>query len=345
MPVRNGMISVIIPVYNMESYLDRCLDSVLENTYRNLEIICIDDGSTDKSPVILRDYEAKDPRIIVITKENGGVSSARNAGLDRMTGEYCSFVDPDDLIHPQYFELLLQAIHSTDNSMALCGFRTVEDKDFPLQMELLSFEAGQLRGVTRQQFFQDHNYRSYCWGRLISINLLRSLRFREDLSYSEDSVFIAELGEQNPDLSCVVLDQPLYCYYQRDDSLVKTATVANRYRVAEFYTNKTLAAPGNDWVYLDQAVKRSLSTRYYAMHIHPDRELAHKCAVLLKSCLSVLRKTDIYSPKQKAIYSSFIRFPRLYWLYRSVTEPYMWKWEQVERKKRRETKKSDSVSS
>ena len=81
------LISVVIPVYNMEQYLARCLDSVLNNTYRNLEVLCVDDGSRDRSLEILREYEKRDSRIIVIAKENGGVSSARNAGLDRMTGE------------------------------------------------------------------------------------------------------------------------------------------------------------------------------------------------------------------------------------------------------------------
>lgn len=334
------LISVIIPIYNMESYLARCLDSVLENTYRDLEVICVDDGSTDKSQEILRDYESKDPRIVVIAKENGGVSSARNAGLDRMTGEYVTFVDPDDLVHPQCFEFLLRAAQTRDHCLALCGFRSVEDKDFPLQMDLLSYGAGQLRTLTGLQFFQHHYYRSYCWGRLIPADLLGSLRFREDLPYSEDSVFIAELGERNPDLRCTVLDLPLYMYYQREDSLVKQAQDVTRGKVAEVFTQKALAAPGNDRIYLDQAVKRGLSTRYYAMHIHPDSELARKCAALLQSCLPALRETDVYSRKQKAIYSTFIRFPGLYWLYRSVTEPYMWKWEMVERKKRREARKT-----
>ena len=99
-------VSVIIPVYNMESYLERCLDSVLNNTYRNLEVICVDDGSTDGSLQILRRYEQTDKRIVVITKENGGVSSARNTGLDHASGNFVSFVDPDDLLHPQHYELM-----------------------------------------------------------------------------------------------------------------------------------------------------------------------------------------------------------------------------------------------
>ena len=333
-------VSVIIPVYNMESYLERCLDSVLNNTYRNLEVICVDDGSTDGSLQILRRYEQTDKRIVVITKENGGVSSARNTGLDHASGNFVSFVDPDDLLHPQHYELMLQAIPSDENTMVICGYQTVEDKDFPLSFDVRSFEPQTLKNLDRAQLFQEHNYRSYCWGRLIPSKMLQGLRFRECLGFSEDSFFIAEIGEQHPGLSCVVIPEALYYYYQRGDSLIRQVSVPNRFLVAEHFTQKVLERDGNDAFYLDNAIKAGLSTRYFAMHIHPDREFARKSGALLKSCLPALRRTDIYSRKKKALYFAFIRVPDLYWLFRIIHEPYMWKWEQVERRKRREARNS-----
>ncbi len=337
------LISVIIPIYNMEKYLARCLDSVLSNSYKNLEVICIDDGSKDSSPAILRSYAEKDSRVVVISKENGGVSSARNAGLDRITGDYVALVDPDDLIHPQFFELMLLAAQSHESSLVICKYRLVEDKDFPLQFDPIVFNPEKTVALNRLQFFQNHNYRSYCGGRLFPSKKLRELRFRENLCYSEDSLFIAELAESASDWVCVVLDEDLYYYYQRDDSLVKQASIANRYLAAAVFAEKALAAENNDIIYLDQAVKGGLSTRYYATHIYPDRQIARKCTECLKSCLPVLRRTAIFSWKNKAIYSMFIVFPGLYWLFRSITEPYMWKWEKVERKKRREEKKNHQV--
>ena len=92
------LVSVIIPAYNIERYISRCLDSIMAQTYNNLEIIVIDDGSKDQTAEILDDYQKRDSRIIVVHKENGGVSSARNNGLDIATGDYISFVDGDDLI-------------------------------------------------------------------------------------------------------------------------------------------------------------------------------------------------------------------------------------------------------
>ena len=104
---RENMISVIIPVYNTEVYLPRCLDSIINNDYRNLEIICINDGSTDNSLSVLREYEKEDERIIVIDVPNGGVSNARNIGLDMASGEFIAFVDSDDWVHRQYFSVLV----------------------------------------------------------------------------------------------------------------------------------------------------------------------------------------------------------------------------------------------
>ena len=99
-------ISVIITIYNVEIYLERCLSSVINSTYENLEIICVNDGSTDHSIDILHKYKSIDERVIIIDKENRGLSSARNAGLDIATGEYISFIDSDDWVHSRFFEIL-----------------------------------------------------------------------------------------------------------------------------------------------------------------------------------------------------------------------------------------------
>lgn len=105
------LVSVIIPAYNIEDYIGRCLDSVLSQTYKNLEIIVIDDGSSDRTGEILDDYEKKNHRMKVIHKENGGVSSARNIGIDRANGDYIGFVDGDDWVNPKLFETLVKLIN------------------------------------------------------------------------------------------------------------------------------------------------------------------------------------------------------------------------------------------
>ena len=116
----NNLISVIIPVYNVENYLDECIQSVLQQTYKNLEIILVDDGSTDNSGVICDEYKDKDTRITVLHQKNGGISKARNVGIEYAHGEYIGFVDSDDFIHPQMYELLYAAIHKEQTDVAPC---------------------------------------------------------------------------------------------------------------------------------------------------------------------------------------------------------------------------------
>ena len=107
------LISVIVPVYNVEKYLARCLDSILGQTYENLEVICVNDGSPDNSFAILHEYAAKDARIKIVEKQNGGLSSARNAGMVCATGDFIAFVDSDDTIAPNCYETCIK--HATDD--------------------------------------------------------------------------------------------------------------------------------------------------------------------------------------------------------------------------------------
>ena len=116
------LISVIIPVYNADEYLSECVDSVLKQTYKNLEIILVDDGSSDNSSAICDDYSLRDNRVKVIHKENGGVSSARNAGIEMASGKYIGFVDSDDYINNKMYEYLHKYIEKNDSQLAVCNF-------------------------------------------------------------------------------------------------------------------------------------------------------------------------------------------------------------------------------
>ena len=118
------MISIIVPIYNSEKWLSRCVESLINQTYKDIEILLVNDGSTDKSLEICKEYEKKDSRITVIDKENGGVSSSRNAGIDAAKGEYIQFVDSDDFIEPQMCEMFANSINDVD--MVICGMRIYE---------------------------------------------------------------------------------------------------------------------------------------------------------------------------------------------------------------------------
>lgn len=119
----NSMISVIVPIYHSEPYLDKCIESLVNQTYCNLEIILVDDGSPDNCPEICDEWAKKDNRIQVIHKENGGVSSARNAGLDAASGEYIGFVDGDDIIDNDFYEFLINEAEKNNADISACSFK------------------------------------------------------------------------------------------------------------------------------------------------------------------------------------------------------------------------------
>ena len=121
-------ISVIIPVYNSEKYLPQCLESIVGQSYGDIEIICVNDGSKDKSTEILNSYAAKDERIKIINQKNKGQSAARNAGLDVATGKYIAFVDSDDVIDFRFFEILYTAAERSGSEVVCCGFKKIYDK-------------------------------------------------------------------------------------------------------------------------------------------------------------------------------------------------------------------------
>lgn len=125
----NPLISVIVPVYNVEKYLPKCIDSIINQTYKNLEIILVDDGSPDNSPQICDDYAKKDSRIKVIHKKNGGRAEARNVAIDVAKGEYIGFVDSDDYIADNFYELLLKAALDNNADISICSSKCVDEED------------------------------------------------------------------------------------------------------------------------------------------------------------------------------------------------------------------------
>ena len=126
---RSELVSIIVPVYKVEKYLDKCIESIVGQTYENLEIILVDDGSPDNCPAMCDRWAEKDSRIKVIHKENGGLSSARNAGLDACTGEYIYFLDSDDYIAENCIEMLFNTIISDGSDMCIGNLMSVDESE------------------------------------------------------------------------------------------------------------------------------------------------------------------------------------------------------------------------
>lgn len=160
---REPLISVLIPVYNVEKYLGRCMDSVTGSHYRNLEIICVNDGSPDSCLHILREYEKKDNRVIVIDQINQGLAGARITGLRHASGDYIAMVDSDDYIHPEYFRSMMKCMREKKADTVVFGCQKFSDDQPVITKPLLS---AHYRRMTGDRFFRDYYARHMVWGRI-----------------------------------------------------------------------------------------------------------------------------------------------------------------------------------
>lgn len=208
------LVSIIVPVYNVAKYLPRCLDSILCQTYQNLEIILVNDGSTDSSSQILHRYASKDPRIILINQKNQGQSTARNAGLQKATGTYISFVDGDDELSPHFIEKLLQGF-TPATSLSVCGIHYKRLR----QHTTANVYTNPLR--PRRPHESKKAYLIYLLatdGRMYSsVNKLyrakiaKKLQFNPNLNFAEDTKFVLDYLNISPGEPHFVLE-PLYIY-------------------------------------------------------------------------------------------------------------------------------------
>ena len=221
------LISVIVPVYKAEKYLPECLDSLLAQTYQNFELLFVDDGSPDRCWEILQQYAARDARVRIFRKENGGVSSARNFGLRQARGEYIGFVDPDDAMLPQYLTRLYAALTQQDTSMAVCGFREVWDVQMAQALSAFVPEQPVCTITTANYAYGKIGSCSQCWRALYHRKVLQQVRFDTALSVGEDTVFFLQAFLQAGRFA--YLSEPLYLYRQREDSAYKKAFSMRQY--------------------------------------------------------------------------------------------------------------------
>ncbi|MED3085493.1 glycosyltransferase [Bacillus toyonensis] len=207
------LISLIIPVYNAEKFLPRCLDSVKNQIYNELEIILVNDGSTDHSGLICDEYSKKDKRFIVIHKENGGVSSARNVGLDVASGKYIGFVDPDDWIESTMFEKLYQLIEKNQADIAACGYIRETADGIALGNNIESDVKTLSKEETLNTILNPNGFRGFLWNKLFSIDVLNKghkMYFDENIHFCEDLLFCCQAVSNSRN---IVYDSTPYYHY------------------------------------------------------------------------------------------------------------------------------------
>lgn len=215
-------VSVIVPVYNVQEYLRQCLDSILVQTFSDIEVIIVDDGSTDQSREICDEYAQKDNRITVIHKKNGGLSDARNAGLDVASSEYISFIDSDDWIHPLFFEKLLAQQERTDADIVACTIHFFSD-DHKIDEVWPRIEQDYVyqRKEFIENFFPDVKrviMPSVC-NKIFKRSIFSSVRFPLGKKYEDAYV---QLDIYNNAHKIVVMNTTLYEYRKRNGSITDT---------------------------------------------------------------------------------------------------------------------------
>lgn len=213
----DSLISVIVPVYNVENYLDRCVDSIVNQTYKNLEIILVDDGSTDSSGRKCDEWKKKDNRILVVHKKNGGLSDARNAGLEVANGTYIGFVDSDDFISLDMYMILLRTMIETNSDIVECNRRSFTDSDIiheantdSFSVEVFDTEKALLELILERKLKQT------AWNKLYQRQIITTLF--EVGKINEDEYWTYQIfGKAN---TIAAVNAELYYYYQRESSIM-----------------------------------------------------------------------------------------------------------------------------
>lgn len=310
----NPLISVIIPVYNTEKYLEACLNSIVNQTYRNLEIILIDDGSTDNSPNICDKYAEMDSRIKVIHKKNEGVSKARNTGLLYATGDYFHFPDSDDYLEIDAYEYLLQLLNEKNcDAVAFEHYITYSDREIIHKLDesfygLFDNEKTQIKLFKGSQF---------CCNKLYKKELVNDIKFREDIFRGEDTLFSASVLLN---AKKVWFDsRPLYHYVQSEESACRGEFRRSQFTVLMLYDayRKIYTEQYNCvWPYFLLYMQDILISLYYDIwsDVNSNKYSNQKKDFYSAICIHYreIKPANIISKKQKLKFILFKISPRIF---------------------------------
>lgn len=220
MSQEKALISIIIPVYKVEKYLEKCIQSVINQTYENLQIILVDDGSPDNCGKICDEYAKKDHRIEVIHKSNGGLSDARNKGLEIAKGEYIGFVDSDDYIEADMYEVLYNLLEQYNADVSICNFYTVSQGKISIKNAYNGINEYNRIEILKE-ILLDKNIQSYAWNKLYKKELFDEIKYPIGKKYEDIGTTFYLLEKCN---KVVVTGKSEYYYINRQDSIVNNVT-------------------------------------------------------------------------------------------------------------------------
>lgn len=309
------LVSVIIPVYKVEKYLPMCVDSVLNQSYRNLEVILVDDGSPDNCPAICDEYAKKDKRIRVLHQKNAGLSMARNAGLDICTGDYITFVDSDDLLHIAFVARLVAACEENQADAAVGVFERAKQEE-----NLLKCSAPRENPPVRILSGRDANCLMYqqwsewvrmvtAWGKLFRRELLETERF-PDVKLHEDEALIYKLLYRSRQVAMV--DGALYLYTANQGGLMANRFTPERMTMLDILDERLAFYRENgetgDLIRFTQNRQFMFAAEYY-LHTADNKPFRRKARKKQWTLYWPLMRSS-YWPRRKLVYTYAMLLPR-----------------------------------
>lgn len=323
-----GMVSVIVPCYNVAPYIKRCLNSILNNTFSDFEIICVNDGSTDDTLEELRCFQ-HDDRVSIIQQENQGLSAARNVGISVARGEFITYIDSDDWIHKDFLQRLVDAQKLTDADVVMCDYMRVEgmvsDEEMITPVDPVVYDA---LGV-----WNNTSFKNYVWRKLYKRSYILGFLFLKGLKIAEDMLYNMEMFVGNPDAKYAVINDKLLYYYNRPGSLIRSFSGGDLMPVVKGLSESISRCNSNlITVPAIETIKFGLAARYLSMFEPNYEDVKLTCSsyfsLALKSVKGNISKREYFK------YSQFVRFPFLYRGFRLLTDRTMLDWEKNQKAKR-----------
>jgi len=310
----NRLVSIIVPVYNTERYLNRCLDSLINQSYSNFELIIVDDGSTDNSLEICKKYQTIDERIKVYHKANGGLSSARNFALDVIKGEYVTLVDSDDYVTPNFLSTLVNVLEQNNSDISVCDENRFYEKNGILYFygspyKKVSSVIKQTSEEGLNSYLKQILYDASACGKLYKSGLFKGVRYPEGFNYEDIGTTYKIFCKAN---SITFTPEPMYLYYQRENSILHDVTP---YKLKKNLSDGIkMTEMQRDFISVNYPkLKLAAECRCFSMycrcvglyHIHLDKNLEHYCW----ERVVILRKYFLFGEFRKKVkFAAFLSF-------------------------------------
>ena len=302
------LISVIIPMYNAERFVENCVRSVLNGIYQNIEILCIDDGSTDGTLQILECLQKEDHRIIILKQEHAGVSSARNHGLREAKGSYIAFIDSDDWVSSDYLSLMVKIAKEKSADIVICGYYGVNG--IPKQQIEDTVEYQILKVSENRKIRELVNV---VWRVLYRKEICP--QFNESMRVGEDHVFNIRILSEHRNISIWKCTKRMYFHWWRPNSLISTAGIYHYARVYRDIIKEMDSLPTKKYALLD-AAREALGFKFCIASIKGADQLQHQADVLLKEIRGLMVRSGEIPLSENAVYLLWLYFPKLYIKYR-----------------------------